>query len=110
MAAGLLERRDDLYRLGRLMFELGMRASVERDLLEVAGPFLEELRAAVDETVHLGVRDGTEVVYIAKLAGHRQVSLPSRTGGRLGLSAPRSARRCWRMRRPRCSTRWCGRG
>ena len=43
VAAGLLERRDDLYRLGRLMFELGMRASVERDLLEVAGPFLEEL-------------------------------------------------------------------
>jgi DNA-binding IclR family transcriptional regulator len=85
VAAGLLERRDDQYRLGRLMFELGMRASVERDLLEVAGPFLEELRAAVDETVHLGVRDGIEVVYIAKLAGHRQMSVPSRTGGRLGL-------------------------
>ena len=85
VAAGLLERRDDRYRLGRLMFELGMRASVERDLLEVAGPFLEELRAAVDETVHLGVRDGIEVVYIAKLAGHRQMSVPSRTGGRLGL-------------------------
>lgn len=85
VAAGMLERRDNLYRLGRLMFELGMRASVERDLLEVAGPFLEELRAEVNETVHLGVRDGIEVVYIAKLAGRRQMSVPSRTGGRLGL-------------------------
>lgn len=83
--AGLLERRDDLYRLGRLMFELGMRASVERNLLEVSSPFLEELRAEVNETVHLGVRDGTEVVYIAKLAGRRQVVSPSRTGGRLAL-------------------------
>lgn len=85
VAAGMLERRDDLYRLGRLMFELGMRASVERDLLEVASPFLEDLRAEVNETVHLGVRDGIEVVYIAKLAGRRQTAVPSRTGGRLGL-------------------------
>ncbi|UUZ60835.1 IclR family transcriptional regulator [Nocardioides sp. B-3] len=85
VAAGLLDRRDDLYRLGRLMFELGMRASVERDLLEVATPFLEELRAEINETVHLGVRDGTDVVYIAKLGGRRRVTAPSRTGGRLGL-------------------------
>ena len=67
------------------MFELGMRASLERDLLEVSTPFLEELRAAVNETVHLGVRDGTEVVYVAKLVGHRKVDVPSSTGGRLGL-------------------------
>ena len=32
--------------------------------------------------MHLGVRDGVEVVYVAKLAGHRQMSGPSRTGGR----------------------------
>jgi len=85
VSTGLLERQDDRYRLGRLMFELGMRASVERDLLEVATPYLEELRAALDETVHLGVREGTDVVYIAKIAGHRQAKAPSRTGGRLGL-------------------------
>ncbi|WP_246210358.1 IclR family transcriptional regulator [Nocardioides piscis] len=85
VATGLLERHDDRYRLGRLMFELGMRASVERDLLEVAMPYLQELRAAVDETVHLGVREGAEVVYVAKVVGHRQVTAPSRAGGRLGL-------------------------
>lgn len=87
LGAGMLERRGDQYRLGRLMFELGMRASVERDLLDVATPFLEELRASVNETVHLGVRDGIEVVYIAKLVGHRQARAPSRTGGRFGLSS-----------------------
>ena len=85
VGAGLLERSSDRYRLSLLMFELGMRASLERDLLEVSTPFLEELRAAVNETVHLGVRDGTEVVYIAKLVGHRKVDVPSSTGGRLGL-------------------------
>lgn len=85
VAAGFLDRTGDTYRLGRLMFELGMRASVERDLLEVATPYLEELRALVNETVHLGVREGIEVVYIAKLTGHRQAVAPSRRGGRLGL-------------------------
>jgi DNA-binding IclR family transcriptional regulator len=85
VGTGLLERAGDRYRLGRLMFELGMRASVERDLLEVATPFLEDLRARLDETVHLGVRDGSDVVYIAKLVGSRQMQVPSRAGGRQGL-------------------------
>jgi DNA-binding IclR family transcriptional regulator len=83
---GMLERHEGRYSLGRLMFELGMRASGERVLLEAATPFLEELRAAVQETVHLGVRDGSDVVYIAKLAGHRRVQAPSSPGGRLALS------------------------
>ena len=82
---GFLERTGVEYRLGRQLFELGMRATVERTLLEAATPYLEELRAAVHETVHLGVRAGTEVVYVAKLAGHGQAPSPSRPGGRLGL-------------------------
>lgn len=82
---GLLVRHGDRYHASRLVFELGMRASLERELIEVALPFLEELRAAVDETVHLGVREGDEVVYVAKLAGRRGVAAPSRTGGRLRL-------------------------
>jgi DNA-binding IclR family transcriptional regulator len=84
-ALRLLDRTGDHYRLGLLVFELGMLASLERDLLAVAGPFLQELRAALGETVHLGVRDGTDVLYVAKFAGRRQVSAPSRPGGRLAL-------------------------
>lgn len=85
VGAGLIDRVGDRYLLSRLVFELGMRATVERDLLDVAGPFLEELRASVHETVHLGVREGAEVFYVAELAGHRQAVAPSRPGGRLGL-------------------------
>lgn len=49
-AARLLERTDAGYRLSRLVFELGMRASVERTLLEVATPFLDAyaVRQAVE--------------------------------------------------------------
>ena len=79
----LLERTESGYRLGGHLFELGMRASVERSLLEVAIPFLEELNARIHETVHLGVLDGTDVVYLTKIGGRRQASAPSRIGGRM---------------------------
>ncbi|BDT99891.1 IclR family transcriptional regulator [Nocardia sputorum] len=79
----LLDRTDAGYRLGGYLFELGMRASVERSLLEVAIPFLEELNARMHETTHLGVLDGMEVVYLTKIGGRRQASAPSRIGGRM---------------------------
>jgi len=78
----LLDRVDGGYRLSGGLFELGMRASVERSLLEMAMPFLQDLYERTHETVHLGVRDGFEVVYVAKIGGHRQANSPSRTGGR----------------------------
>ena len=87
VTARLLEKTTDGYRLSRLVFELGMRASVERTLLEVATPFLEDLYERTHETVHLGVREGHEVVYVAKIGGHRQADAPSRVGGRMPMHA-----------------------
>ncbi|MFZ2511846.1 MAG: IclR family transcriptional regulator [Gordonia sp. (in: high G+C Gram-positive bacteria)] len=81
----LLDRTPAGYRLSSGLFELGMRASVERGLLEIAMPFLQDLYERTHETVHLGVLDGHEVMYVAKLGGHRQASAPSRTGGRMPL-------------------------
>jgi DNA-binding IclR family transcriptional regulator len=87
VGARLLDRVGGRYRLSRLIFELGMRASLERTLLEVATPFLEDLYERTHETVHLGVREGVEVVYVAKMGGHNQAAAPSRLGGRMPLHA-----------------------
>ncbi|MDG3008978.1 IclR family transcriptional regulator [Rhodococcus sp. D2-41] len=81
----LLDRVEGGYRLSSGLFELGMRASLERSLLEMAMPFLQDLYERTHETVHLGVRDGHDVVYVAKIGGHRQAKAPSRTGGRMPL-------------------------
>ncbi|MBS4752130.1 IclR family transcriptional regulator [Nocardioides sp. zg-ZUI104] len=81
----LLEKTEHGYRLAGGLFELGMRAATERTLLEVAMPFLQELYERTHETVHLGVQEGTEVVYIAKIGGHRQARSPSRAGGRMPM-------------------------
>lgn len=85
VTARLLSAAPEGYRLGRGLFELGMRAATERTLLEVAVPFLQDLFARTRETVHFGVRDGDEVVYISKIGGHRQARAPSRIGGRMPL-------------------------
>ncbi len=81
----LMDRCEGGYRLAAGLFELGMRASVERGLLEIAMPFLQDLYERTHETVHLGVREGTDVVYLTKIGGHRQAQSPSRTGGRMPL-------------------------
>ncbi|QIK67169.1 IclR family transcriptional regulator [Nocardioides sp. HDW12B] len=85
VALRLLERVGSDYRLGARLFELGMRASVERGLLEVATPFLQDVRERTRETVHLAVPEGTEVVYVAKLGDHQQASTPTRLGGRMPM-------------------------
>jgi DNA-binding IclR family transcriptional regulator len=79
----LLDRTPVGYRLSGGLFELGMRASLERSLLELAMPFLQDLYERTHETVHLGLREGHDVVYVAKIGGHRQAAAPSRTGGRM---------------------------
>ncbi|PHV66184.1 IclR family transcriptional regulator [Williamsia muralis] len=81
----LLARSDAGYRLGNRLFELGMRASPERGLLEVATPFMQDLFVRTTETVHLGLLDGDEVIYVSKIGGHRQAASPSRVGGRMPL-------------------------
>ncbi|GAB7007158.1 IclR family transcriptional regulator [Nocardioides sp. AN3] len=81
----LLDKVAGGYRLSGGLFELGMRASAERTLLELAMPFLQDLYERTHETVHLGVTDGQAVVYVAKIGGHRQARTPSRIGGRMPL-------------------------
>jgi IclR family acetate operon transcriptional repressor len=46
---------------------------------------MEDLFEATHETVHLGVPDGTEVLYVEKIMGHRRVRSPSRVAGRMPL-------------------------
>lgn len=83
---GLLERDAETYLLGGRLFELGSLVPRRRDLRETALPFLQDLFEATHETVHLGVREGHDVVYVERIHGHDALSLPSRIGGRLPLT------------------------
>ena len=84
---GLLERQPVGYRPGLGLFELGELVPAKVDLRETALPFMQDLYEATHETVHLGIREGLDVVYAEKIRGHSGVDVPSRVGGRLPLSS-----------------------
>ncbi len=84
-AVGLVERAGDGYRLAPKLFELGSRVPGRRHLRDAALPFLEDLSQATNQTVHLAVLDGGEVIYVERLVGSRSNEVPSSVAARLPL-------------------------
>lgn len=71
------------YGIGPRVIELGFHAHSELHLPSIAQPYLAELVAVTKETAHLGVLEGSEVTYIDKLGGSREVQMASRIGHRM---------------------------
>ena len=84
---GMLERDGADFRLGIQLFELGQLVPDARRLREVALPFIEDLFEASREIIHLGVLSGRDILYLVKVAGHNQIPLPTRDGGRMPAHA-----------------------
>src|SRR6185369_16122290 len=76
-----------VYRVGLRLWELGSLAPRGLGLRELALPFLEDLSQITRENVQLAVREGTEVVYIERIAGTGAVPVLTRVGGRFALTA-----------------------
>jgi len=68
------------YSLGPKLLELGFRVRDELDLPRVAAPQLERLALLTEDTVHLGVLDRGQVLYLDKIAGKRRINISSRVG------------------------------
>lgn len=75
------------YVVGRRMWDLGLLAPVQTGLRHLASPYLHDLYGATLATVHLAVRDDTEVLYLDRLSGHASVPIVSTIGSRLPLHA-----------------------
>ncbi|MGI5128196.1 IclR family transcriptional regulator [Pseudonocardia sp. CA-107938] len=88
VAWGALERAEDgTYRIGLRLWELGSLAPRGQGLRERALPFLEDLSQITRENVQLAVREGTEVVFVERIAGTGAVPVLTRVGGRFALTA-----------------------
>lgn len=71
------------YRLGLRLFLLGSSFAERLDLAQEAQVVAHETAAACEETVHVAVLDGTDVVYIAKVDSTHPVRMVSAVGRRL---------------------------
>jgi DNA-binding IclR family transcriptional regulator len=72
-----------LYRLGMRTFQLGSQFADRLDLVREAQDAAVEVAVTCDETVHVAVLDGTDVVYIAKVDSTHPVRMVSAVGRRL---------------------------
>lgn len=79
------DRRSGRLTLGPRLISLAFRSWDRSDIRRAAQEHLVALRDAVDETVHLAIPSGPEMVYIEKLESRRNVRMASRIGTRVAL-------------------------
>lgn len=72
---------DKTYYLGPSLAKYGNKYLEDSTLKNVATPILEILQNTVDETIHLGVKSGNELVYVDKLEPkHQSIYMSSKVG------------------------------
>ncbi|MCL2544786.1 MAG: IclR family transcriptional regulator [Clostridia bacterium] len=74
-----------LYSLSLRAFEVGAAALAGVDIESVLRAHMREIADECDETVHCGVPDGTDVVYVDKIESTRSIRMASRIGARMPL-------------------------
>lgn len=76
------EADSDRYHCTLKLWELGSLISERIELPKVSRPYMETLATATQETIHLSILDGNEVLYIDKLDSPQPVRAYSHVGGR----------------------------
>ncbi|GAB4075668.1 IclR family transcriptional regulator [Nostocoides australiense] len=83
---GALERTaDGDWHIGLRLWEVGSVCPRGQILREAALPFMQDLYEATHENIQLAVREGTEMVFVERIAGHRSVELRTMVGLRFPL-------------------------
>lgn len=81
---GLISQNDEnqKYCLGIRLVELGNLVINSMDIHHIASPLLSEIRNTIEETVHLGMLEGLEVIYIDKQESFQSMRIFTTIGTR----------------------------
>ncbi len=84
VAEGMLEqdRESGKYRLGVALFRLGTLVRRRMEVSNEARPYLYSLREAINESVHLAILDGVEIMYVYHLESTQALRARSDLGVR----------------------------
>ena len=80
---GYASHSGPIYRLSSRVLRLGFSFLSSNSLLALAGPVLEEITAAIHESSSISTLEGDEIVYLARSATHRVMSVGLSVGSRL---------------------------
>ena len=76
------DEKTQKYRLGLYLIELGEHVISSMDVRGIAHPIIEEICKELEETVHVGILDGIEVVYVDKKECDKSIKISSKIGAR----------------------------
>ena len=79
----LSQQPDHSYHLGIKLLELGTKAEANISLPDAVQSILAGIAKTTQDTTHLGILSGDDVLYLAKARGHRGIEMASRPGARL---------------------------
>jgi IclR family KDG regulon transcriptional repressor len=84
VSEGLLEQDQESgkYHLGVALFRLGALVRRRMDVSNEARPYLYDLREKVNESVHLAILDGSEIMYVYNLESTHAIRMRSDIGVR----------------------------
>ena len=84
VSEGMLEQDRDngKYRLGVALFRLGALVRRRMEVSNEARPYLYDLREKINESVHLAILDGTEIMYVYNLESTHAIRMRSDLGVR----------------------------
>jgi DNA-binding IclR family transcriptional regulator len=84
---GLVEKdeKTGAYSLGLAAFEIGNTYLRQMDFVLISKPVMVDLASKLQETVHLAVLSGTEIVYVDKVDSPRTLGVMSKIGQRGSL-------------------------
>lgn len=89
---GYLARTPKGYQLGWRIYDLGRLVPGPARLREIARPALQDLRMVTRAVVHLAVPQGSDCVYLERIAGRRELAVVSAVGDRVPNHSTASGR------------------
>jgi len=84
VSEGMLEQNPETerYRLGMSLFGLGALVRQRMNVSTEGRPHLFDLRAATNETVHLAILEGSEIMYVLNLESNQAIRMRADLGSR----------------------------
>jgi len=79
----LMKDSNKKYRLGWKLLEWGNQVMYQRDILNAAMPLIEGLTRSFRGTVHIGMYDQGEVVFVLKVTPKHAMPVPTQIGSRI---------------------------
>jgi len=85
VSVGLVEKKENIYCLGMVLFELGLKVPIKKLVVDKIAPLMKRLCEDINETVNLAQLCHGRLIYLHKIESNRSLQMRSSVGSELPL-------------------------